>query len=386
MSGLRVGVDATGWTNRRGYGRFTRNAVTALVALDTDATYALVSDEEVPVPDGATQLRVAVRRPAREAVAADSRRSLGDLVRLSLAVRRAGFDAFLFPSLSTYYPVPGTPAVVGVHDAITSELPALTLPTRRSRALWRIKERAALRSARELFTVSEAAHGAVAAHLGVAPARLAIVPEAPDPAFVPRDAAAQAAALRTLGVEPGTPYLLYVGGISPHKGIETLLDAVAALDEAPQVLLAGELETEAYVSAADGVRAQIAALGLGARTLLTGFVPDDALAALYSGATAVVNPSRAEGFGLPAVEAAACGAPVLLSDIPAHRESLGDGALFFAPGDAPALAAQLRRVLADAPFREALAARGHERVASLTWTRSAERLRELVRAAAGARP
>ena len=118
------------------------------------------------------------------------------------------------------------------------------------------------------------------------------------------------------------------------------------------------------------------------RSCLPGYVSDHTLACLYSGAAAVVSPSLAEGFGLPAVEAAACGAPVVLSDIPAHRETLESDALFFPPRDVARLAEQLDQLLGSDVLRRSLAERGHRHVARYTWDAAAEALRDLIHGAA----
>ncbi len=145
----------------------------------------------------------------------------------------------------------------------------------------------------------------------------------------------------------------------------------------------GDLEREVYVSAAGAIRRQIATLGLESDVVLPGFVSDETLAALYTGAWAVVIPSLAEGFGLPAVEAAACGAPLLLSDIPAHRESLGEAAVFFPPRSAERLAEEVGRLLTDEDARREIARRCREAVAGLSWNATADVLRRLLGAAAG---
>jgi glycosyltransferase involved in cell wall biosynthesis len=95
-----------------------------------------------------------------------------------------------------------------------------------------------------------------------------------------------------------------------------------------------------------------------------------------------VNASLGEGFGLPAVEAAACGTATVLSDLPAHRESLGSAALYFAPGDAAELARQLGRVLDDSALRAELGELGRRAVSGLSWTTSAEELARLLRSTA----
>ncbi len=121
------------------------------------------------------------------------------------------------------------------------------------------------------------------------------------------------------------------------------------------------------------------------RVVLPGFVDDETLAALLSGAAAAVVTSLGEGFGLPAVEAAACGAPVVLSDIPAHHESLGDAAEFFPPGDAAELARLLEELLADGERRRAMGEAARRRVAALSWDDTARGLRRLIEEAAAER-
>ena len=385
---MRVGVDATSWVNRRGYGRFARNSVWTLVECDRETTYVMYIDamtaEQANFPSRAETRRVELRRAPSEAASANSSRSIGDLLRLTLAVRRDRPDVFLFPSTYTYFPVIGTPSVVGIHDAITSEFPDLTVPGPRARLFSLAKERVALARATRLFTVSEASRRAISSRLRVSEERLTIVPEAPDPVFRPMSAESVSAARAAVGLREAERFLLYAGGISPHKNLETLIAAHAMLAAPrPRLVAVGDLERETYLSAAPAVRVQIAALGLEADVLLPGFVSDETLAGLYTGASAVVIPSLAEGFGLPAVEAAACGAPLLLSDITAHRETLGGAAVFFPPRSAERLAAELHRLLKDEEARRDIARRCRQAVAGLSWNAAAAALRDLLRDAAG---
>jgi glycosyltransferase involved in cell wall biosynthesis len=388
---VRVGVDATSWVNRRGFGRFARNAVGRLVDVDADSEYVFYIDEQsaesAELPVRARERRVALRAAPSEAAAAGSSRSVADLLRLTRAVRADRLDAFLFPSVYTYFPVVGTPTVIGLHDTIVEDLPGLTVPSRRERVAAVLKHRIAVRRATRLFTVSEASRAAIAAHFGLAPERLRVVPEAPDPVFTPRTGDRLAAGLGEAGLEVDDRYFLYAGGISPHKNVETLIEAYAlssrrVASTVPLLVLVGDLESEAYLSSAASVRARIAARGLEGRVRLPGFVSDEALACLYSGATAVVIPSLAEGFGLPAVEAAACGAAVALSDLPPHRETLGGAALFFPADDVEALAAILDQLAADEELRRDVARRCRDAVSGLTWDAAAAELRTLIREAA----
>ena len=387
---MRVGVDATSWVNRRGFGRFVRNAIGRLVERDRETTYVLFVDSassaEARFPPGAVVRRVALDRPPAEAAAARSSRGLRDLVRLTRAASGDGLDAFLFASVYTWFPVVGVPTVVGLHDATAIDYPELILPTHRDRVYWRAKHALAVRRARRLFTVSEASRAALAERLRLAPERLPVVPEAPDPAFHPRGAAESARARAAVGLDADEPFVLYAGGISPHKNLETLLAAYAEVvrgrEDAPRLVLAGDLQTDPFLSATAAVRRDVEALGLDGHVVLPGFVPDDDLAALYGVATAVCVPSLSEGFGLPAVEAAACGAPLALSDLPAHRETLDGAALFFPPRDATALARALSELTGSAELRASLGERARAAVAPLSWDETADRLRDVIRSAA----
>jgi glycosyltransferase involved in cell wall biosynthesis len=389
---VRVGVDAASWANKRGFGRFTRNAVGCLIEGDPGTSYVFYGDERSVVgdglPPGAERRPVRLSRSPAEAAAAGSSRSVADVLRLTRAVRRDRPDAFLFPSTHTWFPVFGTPTVVGVHDTIVEDLPELTMGSSRERLASSVKHRLAVRHSTCLFTVSEASRAAIAQRWGIPASRLRIVPEAPDPVFSPRTEAAIAAGLRAAGLEPGDRFFLYAGGISPHKNVETLIEAYARVradgDALPLLVLAGDLEGERYLSSAEAVLARIARRDLGEAVRLPGFVTDETLACLYAGATAVVLPSLAEGFGLPAVEAAACGAPVALSDLPPHRETLGEAALFFPPKDVAALAAVLRRLATDDELRVELGARARAAVSDLSWDAAAAELKSLIRAAVAA--
>jgi glycosyltransferase involved in cell wall biosynthesis len=383
---MRVGVDATSWVNRRGFGRFARNAVGRLVELDAGTEYVLFIDDhtagEVVLPARAKVRTVQLRQPPSTAAAADSSRSLGDLLRLRRAVRTERLDAFLFPSVYTYFPVARVPTLVGFHDTILEDHPELTVPGWPARAKVRLKHAAAARRAGCLFTVSEASRAALAARMRVPPERFGLVPEAPDAIFAPRAPEALAAGLATVDLSPEDDFFVFAGGISPHKNVERLVDAYAALLEqgghTPLLVLVGELEGAAFLSSAQSVRRRIAHHQLESRVRLPGFVTDETLACLYGGATAVVIPSLAEGFGLPAVEAAACGAPVLLSDLGPHRETLGHAALFFPATDTGALTEGLAKLARDEVLRAAVGRRCRDAVSSLTWDAAAVRLRELL--------
>ena len=215
--------------------------------------------------------------------------------------RASRLDVFLFPSVYTWFPVRGRRRSSASTTSIAEQYPELTLPGRGARARWRLKRRLAVQRAARIFTVSEASRTLLAADLGVPEASLAVVPEAPDPVFGPRSAEEIERELAPLGLGGGERFLVYAGGISPHKGLETLLDALRALGRAGAAPRRSPARSRTRPSCRRpaSVRRQIAELGLDDRVLLTGFVSDETLACLYAGAVAFVSPSRSEGFGLP---------------------------------------------------------------------------------------
>ncbi len=379
---MRVGIDATSWANRRGFGRFARNVIGRLVELDGETTYVFVADaaaaDGLDLPAGVERRAVRLRHSSPEGPNAGASRHPVDLLRLGRAASRSDLDAFVFPSVYSYFPVLGVPTILGLHDATAETHPELLFPTRRERIAWRAKQATALRLAKGFFAVSEAARTAVAGQLGLDAERIPVIGEAPDPVFSQRPREASIAAAEAIGLAADEPYIVYAAGISPHKNVETLLDAVPQLPPALKLVLAGDLDGDPYLSAAPAIKAKIAELGIAERVVLPGFLSDDALAALYSRAVAAVVPSLSEGFGLPAVEAAACGAAVVLSDLPAHRETLGGAALFFEPRDATALAAHVTSLHENDELRRSSAAAARAAAGRLNWDASAERLREAI--------
>jgi len=385
---IRVGVDATGWANPRGFGRFTRN-LTRELARRPGIVVELIVDEPSfsGGPAGAVANAVRPGRAQQSSPAGSrARRSLGDLLRAGATARRSPYDVILFPSPHTWFPARGVPSVLGVHDAIARTHPGLTFSSRSDRLAWNAKERLAIRAATRVFSVSLAARRDVAMAFGLAETAIAVVPEAADPVF--HDPVADLAGeLEPLGLVPGDYLLCAPGGISPHKSVPTAIAAHARLRaegaDVPRLAIVGALDGDPYVSAGADVRRALGEHSSGDSVVLTGFVPDGKLSALYRGAIAVVNTSLAEGFGLPAVEAAACGAAVVLTDIPAHRETLEGAGEFYPPGDDSALAAVLARLLRDDREAHAVGERCRTAAQPLTWEASAVALERVVRETVG---
>jgi len=168
-------------------------------------------------------------------------------------------------------------------------------------------------------------------------------------------------------------YLLFVGTAEPRKGLDTLLDALSEPTLAGQTLVVVGPRGWGGVDVAQDAQSR----GIGDRVSVTGRVGDLDLAALYAGARLVVMPSRAEGFGLPVLEAMALGVPVVTSDDPAMREVGGGATQVFPVGDPAALGAAVVRVLGDEALRAQMIASGRSRALDFNWLDTARTLWDL---------
>jgi glycosyltransferase involved in cell wall biosynthesis len=390
---VRIGVDATCWANARGYGRFTQELLRAMVARAPEEEFVCFLDPLAASRfdlEGPNVVRRVVRqsRPPAQAAAAEGSRSLADMLRLTRAVWREPLAVFFVPSVYTYFPLPpGLPAVVTVHDAIAERFPTLTLPSRRARLFWRLKVGLALHQARLVLTVSDYAAREIAEMLRVRPSRLRVATEAPASAYRPSEPGAIAAAAARAGLPAGASWFVYVGGFSPHKRVDAIVRAHAAMARdtgtgAPHLLLVGATSGDVFLGDQPRIRRAITEAGTEALCHWTGFVPDDELRHLHSGAIALLLPSMSEGFGLPAVEAAACGTPVIATTASPLPQLLEGGGVFVPPGDEAALAAAMRRLLTDPAARLAMGRQARRRAQALTWERTADSALAAIREAA----
>lgn len=379
-SPLHVGIDATCWSNDRGFGRFTRELVEALAQRASGNRYTLVFDEApaTPTPAGVGVLVAGAGGTLRAQSAGAARRSADYLFRLGAMASRAKFDVFFFPAVYSYFPLfARTPCVVCYHDTIAERFPELIFPTRRNFRLWQAKTALSKLQAKRAMTVSEASAREIEELLKIPRSRIDVVTEGPDPAFqVLDDRAGVAAARAALDIPEGAPLLVYVGGFNRHKNLLGLLDAmpkVLAAHPAARLAIVGDTSGEGFWDNLQDLQGVVRAdPTLEAAVTFTGYLDDQALVRLLNGASALVLPSLAEGFGLPAVEAMACGIPVLASRRGSLPEVVGDAGLFFDPEDSNDIAARLVEFLSDAALQSRLGANARRRIALFTWERAAE--------------
>jgi glycosyltransferase involved in cell wall biosynthesis len=291
--------------------------------------------------------------------------------------RRAGIDVFLGPDY-LLPPLRGAPAVLVVNDLSFYRYPgSVSEPV--LKLLRRDFPRSAARAAR-LVTPSEFSRREVLELLAPGEERVATIPWAPPPELGPAAGEEVEEFCRRRGLERG--YLLAMGSLQPRKNLRRLLRAFHAWRQgrpaAPRLVLTGGTAWKS-----DELAAEIGTLPESVVRL--GSVPAGDLRALYCAAGALAFPSLYEGFGLPIVEAMACGIPVLTSSWSACPEVAGDAALCVDPEDDRALEAGIERVLTDQDLRRRLIARGFERAGQFSFRETARRYREVLEAAAGER-
>lgn len=337
---MRIGIDARKVADF-GIGTYIRGLLGGLVRLRTGDEIVALAPRDTPLPDGV------------EHVAFDAPHySIRELFAVGAAARRAGVDLLHSPHYVT--PVTSLPLVVTIHDLIHLHQPQRSAL---ARPYARFMIQRALRRARRVLTVTSAVRAELVAEMGADAGRIVVTPNGVRPATRSGHS----------GAPP--PYFLFVGNDKPHKNAGALLTAFArvraTMPDARLVLAGANFERYAGIA---GVECR-------------GFVAESELDALYAGAVALVLPSREEGFGLPAAEAMAAGTAVVTSTCAALVEVTGDAALHADAEDPDALAAAMLRLARDTGLRAALASRGRERAASLTWERCAVLTRDAYDAA-----
>jgi len=306
--------------------------------------------------------------------------SVREQVAVLAAALRAGVRVLHVP----HYVVPvlfPRPLVVTIHDIIHVLFPEF-LPHALGFAYARFSIRLAVKRARRILVVSRTTADDLKRLFGASEERLRVIPHGVHAEFlVDAGPVADEQARSALGV--AGPYLLHVGNHKPHKNTEGLLKAYQLLVHSrhggvPPLLMVGGFP-------ATGELAERArTMGLAERVRCLGYVERRALAALYRGATAFVYPTLYEGFGLPVLEAMACGVPVVAGDTPAIREVARDAVVRVNPRDVVELASAVRHLLERPDLRAQFRARGRERARVFGWRPAAQATLEAYRAVAEA--
>jgi glycosyltransferase involved in cell wall biosynthesis len=368
---VRVAFDARHLQTRsrvRGIGRYSRNLLAAFArAAPRDVEWVLLRLANFAAADGALlppHRDLATRRLRRPEL------SMLALDPILLSLELAGSEADVYHSVQLSLPARRRmPAVITVHDLAPLIWPDhyLRLPYARIGHSWQY---ALARRADAIIAVSEATKRDVVERLGVPEARVSVVPEAVDADFAPppRDEARRMA--RDRFAIPDR-YVLYVGQFDPRKNVAGLLRAfayAAERDSDLRLVVVGDLG-----KLASHLRAALADPRIPRdRVVVTGFVDDATLAALYAGAECLFHAALLEGFGLTPLESLAAGTPVVGYAGGAVAEVVGDAGLLVPSGDEASLGDALVRLLSDDALRAACASRALARAAAFSWDRAAE--------------
>jgi glycosyltransferase involved in cell wall biosynthesis len=365
---MAIYLDVSAAVHRRaGLGRYAESLARALVA-STPNRYALFYNRE----RGIEPLAGLEHLPARTvALGYKPWRMLVWLGQLA----RVGFDRLL-PDAELFHatehlllPLRSTPTVLTVHDLIFRYLPEHHKPLNR----WYLNLTMPLycRRAGHIITVSEHSKRDLISAYGIAEEKITVVYEAAAPRFRPQPSQVVADVRARYGLPER--YLLFVGTIEPRKNLSRLLDAFEAIcadgltDGWVIVGRRGWLYGDFF--------ARLESSPVREAILLPGYVPDEDLPAFYAGAQALVLPNVYEGFGLPVLEAMACGTPTVASNASCIPEIGGEAALYFDPLDVEAMADAVRRLLHDAGLQGELRARGLAQAARFSWGRAASETR-----------
>ena len=263
------------------------------------------------------------------------------------------------------------PTVVSIHDLSFEHLPQTF--NRRSRTQLRLTVRHSARRAARILSLSEHTRRDIISTYGIAPERVSAIPIAAASHFARVVDKSELQRVRhTYGIHG--EYILSVGSIQPRKNLVRLVKAYASLrggnsaDKLPKLVLVGKC---AWLY--DETLRALEETGVKDSVVLTGYVPEKDLPALYSSALCFIYPSFFEGFGLPPLEAMKCGAPVIVGNKTSLPEVVGDAAIAVDPFDVEAIAGAIKRVIEDQSLRNELSLKGQQRAGSFDWRETARR-------------
>jgi glycosyltransferase involved in cell wall biosynthesis len=385
---MRIGVDATCWSQRRGYGRHLRGLIHAATAKHPEHRFVMFTDGEqeveFPFPPSCEVVRIAAHRSTLEAASWDGSRSLADMRRVGQAISSTPLDVLIFPTVYSWVPTwTPAPKLLFIHDVIAERLPRYIFSGLGSRLRWSMKSFLALSQADSIATVSRYSQGQICRQFALPQENVTVVGEAPDAVFRPIERTALPEAAQTRGLRSDARIVVYVGGFNPHKNLKTLLDAFAEIvtgrkNNDVMLALVGDDSPDTFYSEYPRLRQLAARPELQGRVVFTGFLGDEDLARLLNCAAFLVLPSLMEGYGLPAIEAAACGLPSVVTENSPLPELLGRAALAIDPFRRGSLTAAMTRLLRDEAARAAMGAEARAAVAKLTWDHAASELMRAV--------
>ena len=363
---MRIAIDARKLRDF-GIGTYIRNLLIELSRLDHETDYVVLcrpEDVESGEVLGPNFRMVPESAPPY---------SVAEQIRIPLALARERAHLVHEP----HYVLPpaiGCRSVVTIHDCIHLMFPQY-LPNRLAYAYAKGSMWSATRKADRILTVSEASKRDILRFFNVPPDKVSVIYNAIDERFLgPADTTRMDLVRQRYQLDH--PFVLYVGNIKPHKNVDRLIDAFGRArhggpEDLKLVIIGDELSKYPVL------RQAVHRHKLDKHVRFLGFQPHDTLAAFYRLARAFVFPSLYEGFGLPPLEAMACGTPVVTSNVSSLPEIAGGAALLVDPYDADAIAEGIHRAVTDETLRADLRVRGMARARTFSWSQSVAAIHRL---------
>ena len=376
-SSPRIGIDVTAaLTQGGGIGRYTRELVRAVTALNSPYQFQLMSAKPAGPPPVAEPLPPTGEQVRYQPLPFTEKwlYRLWYRLRLPLPVQLATGRIDLFHSPDFVLPpVAGRiPTLLTVHDLSFVHFPqayTATLVNYLNKVVpWSVGR------ASHILADSEATKADLMALWAVPAAKISVLYSGVDAQFRPVTDKRQLRQVRQRYGLAETPYLLAVGTVQPRKNYQMLIRAFrpVAANWPHNLVIAG-----GHGWLYDDILAEVAAQGLAGRVIFTGFVDDADLPGLYTDATLSLMPSLYEGFGIPLLEAMACGVPILAADVSSLPEVAGEAGLLLPPTDEAAWSGAIHRLLLSQERRLAMVAAGFHQARNFTWRRAARQLLSL---------
>jgi len=371
---VQIGIDYTAAVHQSaGIGRYTRELVNTLAALPGNAfkphyrLFVADAGRNFALPPPAQNFKWCPTRITERWLA-----RLWYRLRLPLPIQNwtGPIDLFHAPDFVLPPVKRGTPTLVTIHDLSFVREPKITMPGMLAHLNRWVPN--SVRRAGHVIAVSESTRQDLIEMYQTPPQKISVLYHGVSPRFSPILEPGRLAAVRKKYSLGEQPFILSVGTIHPRKNFLRLVRAFAKVDTPAHLVIAGGKGWQ-YQPVFDAAAQPVTA----GRVHFPGYVDDEDLPALYSAATLFVYPSLYEGFGLPALEAMACGTPVVASNASSLPEVVGQAGLLVVPKDVEAIAAAIANVLADAELHRNLSQAGLARAAQFTWPKMAVKLIKL---------
>lgn len=368
---MNIGLDARYICDHfPGIGRYVANLAQALAALDHGHRLTLLYNPALP--NTRHTLDALRHLPHVDLITTTARPfTLAEQIQIPCLARALRLDLLHSPYyLKPYFGLP-CPTVVTIHDLIGWKFPNTLTP--HARRLFRLTMGLAVRTTTRIITVSHNARDDIVYHYRIPHAQIVVIPEAADPRFRPQSASTIMAVRQAYGLT--SPYVLYVGANKPHKNLERLVLAwervcAAAATRSlspPCLVIAGHYDPR-YPAA----QRMVTERALTDSVIFLPNVAEADLPALYSGAELFVFPSYYEGFGLPPLEAMACGTPVICAYASSLPEVVGNAALTVNPFNVVELAEAIEHLLHNPALRAYLRQQGLHQAQRFSWRQTAQ--------------